>query len=1102
MEPSSTLSPAKQALLEQRLKRAAPRRPGSSEISPRPDRDSAPLSFAQRQMWVIDQMTPGNPAYNLPNGYRLRGALDVTALERSVNEIIKRHETLRTTFAVKDGEPLQHIHPELGIAIKVTALDHLTGGERENRLQALASEESIAAFDLSRLPLIRVSLFRLGEADHVLIINLHHIVADGLSVGLLLGELDVFYRAFTGGGEPHPPELAVQYADFALWQRQAMANEAANAGQIEFWRTQLDGALPVLELPRDQPRPALQSFAGSNIFFDIPTTVAQELKALGAREGCTFFMTLLAAFQVLLQRYSGAEDIVVGAPVAARTSSELDPLIGNFLNIAALRCDLSGDPSFIELLRRTRETTLDAFSNSGVPFEALTKHLTIERDPSRNPVFQVMLQVLPATTPRIGNLEVGSFHFDLRFAQIDLSLHCYEGAEGYLGRFEYCTDLFSRESVDRLSSNFQQLLRTITGNPRQRISEVPILSASERNRLLEQWNDTRTDYPAGALLHGLFEAQVERTPERIALTAGATTLSYAGLNMRAIRVAQALRSRGIGRGHRVGLCVERSADMVAAMLGILKAGAAYVPLDPSFPQERLRFMSDDAQLSLLVTTTALAGALGMPRDRQLLLDSDAELTESAPGADLPVDAPVARPEDPAYVIYTSGSTGKPKGVVVPHRAVVNFLTSMAREPGLAADDVLVAVTTLSFDIAVLELLLPLTLGATVVIATREEAADGRALASLLDQHRATVMQATPVTWRLLVEAGWTGKAPFKALVGGESLPKDLANQLIARGVELWNLYGPTETTVWSTCARITDTSSGITIGKPIANTSVRILDAQENLSPIGVPGELCIGGDGVTLGYWNRPELTAERFIPDPFGTVPGARLYRTGDRARWRNDGTLEHLGRFDDQLKVRGFRIEPGEIESLLAGHPDVRQAAVHLWTVKANDMRIVACCVPAKGTVLAPISLRKYLRARLPEFMIPQYFLPVDEIPLTPNGKVDRRRLATPVVTESRGARQESPSDPVETTIAEIWSELIQPARPIARGDKFFELGGYSLLGLRALRQIEEKLGARLEFQVLFHETLADIAMRFRTRQIARPEEHGVSSMPAALPADALN
>ncbi len=594
------------------------------------------------------------------------------------------------------------------------------------------------------------------------------------------------------------------------------------------------------------------------------------------------------------------------------------------------------------------------------------------------------------------------------------------------------------------------------------------------------------------LLHEVFESQVIPCADRIAVGDSVEALTYSELSARSNRIAHALRSAGACRGQRIGLCVERSVGMLAAVLGILKAGATYVPLDPGFPLERLCFMAEDAELTLLVSTTALADSFNLPRERQLLLDADASklLSESTQAlmSNTELDA---CPEDPAYIIYTSGSTGKPKGVVVPHRAVVNFLSSMAREPGLAIDDVLMAVTTLSFDIAVLELYLPLMQGASVVIANREEAMDGYALSKLLEQHQATIMQATPVTWRLLLEAGWEGNKNFKALVGGEALPKDLANQLLGHGIELWNMYGPTETTVWSTCARIMDTTDGISIGKPISNTTVYILDEQECLCPIGVAGELYIGGDGVTLGYWNQAELTAERFIENPFSTSAGATLYRTGDRACWRNDGTLEHQGRLDFQVKVRGFRVELGEIEVVLAEHPDILQVAVHLWTVGPDDVRIVACCVPTKVGVLALVSLRQYLRTRLPEYMIPQYFLPIDEIPLTPNGKVDRRRLPIPTTEESYIGRHEAPANSVEVIIAEIWTTLIQPSRPIGRYDKFFEMGGYSLLAMRAIQQMECQLGVKLDIRLLLQESVADIAILCRPKNAFQGEggQYGV-------------
>jgi amino acid adenylation domain-containing protein len=1069
------LSPEKQALLERRLG-IAHRRVQDLVIPKRTNPDFAPLSFAQRQMWVIDQMTPGNPAYNLLSGYRLRGPLDVAALERSANDVVTRHEALRTTFTVQDGEPLQRIHPDLKIRIKVTALDHLSGEQREARLQALASEESLTSFDLARLPLIRVSLLKLGATEHVLIINLHHIVGDGLSIGLLMGELGALYGAHTGAGDPQLPALAVQYGDFAAWQRRTLADDAASAKQIEFWRTRLGGGLPVLDLPGDRPRPALQSFKGSNVFFEIPTAVTQELRSLGGREGCTVFMTVLAAFQVLLQRHSGATDIVIGTPLAVRTPSELEPLIGNFLNMAALRCDLSGDPTFIEVLRRSRDTTLDAFSNSDLPFEAMMQHLAFERDPSRNAVFQVMLQFLSTTVPRIGDLDVSSYHFDLKIAQFDLSLHLYEEAAGYLGRFEYCTDLFSVETVERLASRFDQLLHAIVRNPQHLVSELPILTPSERDQILNAWNDTEADFPDDALLHELFEAQVERTPDRTALRAGATALSYVALEARANRLARVLRARGVGRGQRVGLCVERGSDMLAAVLGILKSGAAYVPLDPSFPEARLRFMADDAQLALLVSTAALAGSVGLPRERQLLLDADADTIAAAPDTRLPVDSARAQPADPAYVIYTSGSTGKPKGVVVPHRAVVNFLTSMACEPGLTTDDVLVAVTTLSFDIAVLELLLPLTLGATVALATRDAALDGRALRSLLETHRASVMQATPVTWRLLLEAGWTGRTPFKALVGGEALPPDLADQLLARGVELWNMYGPTETTVWSTCAHVTDTSKGITIGKPIANTIVRILDTQNALCPIGVPGELCIGGAGVALGYWARPELTAERFIADPFSVTPGegARLYRTGDRARWRNDGTLEHLGRLDDQVKLRGFRIEVGEIEAGIAQHSAVREVAVIAREDAPGDKRLVAYVVAEDPPGDFVDQLRALVRAASPEYMVPAHFVMLAALPRTPNGKLDRRALPAPsdgAATPRGGAVV--PRTPTEAMVMDVFRDVLQRT-DFGVLDNFFDLGGHSLMAARIMLRLRVASGRDLPLRVLFErQTAAGLA-----------------------------
>jgi len=600
----STLSPEKKALLERRLGVTPQKRTAGRVIPKRPNRNPAPLSFLQRQIWVIDQMAPGNPAYNLPYGYRLRGSLDLKALENSFNEIIRRHETLRTTFVVEDGEPLQIIHEELKIRIQVTALDHLPADQRESTVQALASELSVQPFDLSHLPLVRVFLFTLAETEHVLIFNLHHIIADGLSTELLVKELDTFYRTFTEGTEALAPELTIQYGDFALWQQQSLGNESAYANELEFWRKQLGGELPVLELPTQRARPALQSFNGSNVFFEIPAELASELKALGSQQGCTFFMTVLAAYRVLLQRYSGANDIIIGTPVAGRGQSELTPLIGLILNMVALRCDVSDDPTFTEALRRNRDATLDAFSND-LPLELLIKHLKFQRDPSRNPIFQAVLQVLPQTAPKLGNVEVSSFYFDLRFAQFDLALHLYEEGDEYKGRFQYCTDLFDRGTIERLSESFLQLLNEIVRNPHQKISAVPLLSVADR-QLLNAWNQTAAAYPPARCVHEMVEAQARIRPNALAVEMAGRQLSYRELDERAEILAGRLRKHGVQADSVVAIYLERSLEMIVSLLAVWKAGGAYVPVDPEYPAERIRLMLEDAKAVAVITQGSLS----------------------------------------------------------------------------------------------------------------------------------------------------------------------------------------------------------------------------------------------------------------------------------------------------------------------------------------------------------------------------------------------------------------------------------------------------------------------------------------------------------------
>jgi len=1056
-----------------------------------------PLSEGQREIWVAAQMGPAaSCAYNLCFALRLVGTVSAEDLRSSVQSLFDRHEALRMVFDPSgEWQMAQAAHQN---DVPIADLSTLPLAKREAAVNAIFVEEVETPFNLVSGPPARARIVVEASDQCLLLLTAHHMVFDGWSSGIFFRDLAALYGAARRGETATLPP-AEPFSRFAEREGHAKGREAAKQA-LAYWQARFEGSVPVLDLPIDRPRPPEKTYGGAMEPLTLDATLSASIRRSAAKQGTTVVGYLFAAFEALLQRLAGQSDVVIGLAVSVRDITERESLVGNATNFLPVRVQSDGQGSFATHLRSVKTALLDALEHQAISFGSLVRCLNLPRDPSRTPLVSAVFNLQRGgTAPEFVDAKATIFVPPRRHINFELEMHVTDTGREFVAECCYNPDLWTADTIRRWLGHYATLLAG--ADPATPLDRLLLVPDAERQRLLVDLNRTRNDYPRESLTQELFEAQAKRTSERTALKAGATALSYAELDRRAMRIAQALRSHGVGRGQRVGMCVERSADMLAAVLGILKTGAAYVPLDPMFPQERLRFMAEDAQLALLVSTSALAGPFGLPRERQLLLDTDAAAIAAQSDQRLTPDAALdARPEDPAYVIYTSGSTGKPKGVAVPHRAVVNFLTSMAREPGLVADDVLVAVTTLSFDIAVLELQLPLTLGATVVIASREEAVDGHALRALLERHRATVMQATPVTWRLLLEAGWKGGKGFKALVGGEALPKDLADQLIASGIELWNMYGPTETTVWSTCARITETANGISIGKPIANTTVYILDAQNNLCPIGIPGELCIGGDGITLGYWNRPELTAERFIPDPFSTAPGATLYRTGDRARWRNDGILEHLGRLDDQAKLRGFRIELGEIEAVLAEHPDVRQAAVHLWTANANDVRMVACCVPAKTGVLAPISLRKHMRARLPEYMIPQYFLPVENIPLTPNGKVDRRRLPTPVVAKSAIGQYEAPADPIAATIAEIWTSLIHPARPIGIADKFFEMGGHSLLGLQALRQMEQRLGVKLDFRVLFMESLAEIAARCRPERIGQRVEHGRAASPVAPPADA--
>jgi amino acid adenylation domain-containing protein len=1043
---------------------------------PRTPGESLPASFAQERLWLLNQIQELGSAYNIPVSIRLVGSLDVVSLERSFGCVVERHEALRTRFAVVEGSPVQVIAPAGRFALQAEDLSMVAAGKRE-----VAARERVAAlvavpFDLERDSLLRVHLLRLSEQEHVALVVMHHIVSDGWSMGVLVREVSALYEAFAAGRLSPLGELAIQYPDYAIWQRGWLQGELLEK-QVGYWKQRLSGAPAALDLPADRTRPAVQSYRGAFHVFVLPEALTAGLNVLARSEGATLYMVLLAAFKVLLSRWSGQTDIVVGSPIAGRTHRELEGLIGFFANTLALRTELDADPTFRELLRRVKETALGAYAHQDLPFERLVAELQPVRDLSRQPVFQVLfaLQNMPWEQLQLPGLQLSRMGGEPATAKFDLSLYMLERGGRIEGFFEYATDLFDAATLQRLAEHLQVLLQGIVADPQCRIGKLPLLRPTERDRLLLQWNATETDYPRDKCLHDLFMEQAAKTPDAVAVVYEGRELSYDELDRLSSQLAHHLRGLGVRAETIVGLCVERSLEMVVGLLGILKAGGAYLPMDPSYPSDRLAYMLADAKAPILLTQAAQIERLPKHDAYVVLLDADWPSIAVQPSVPPPN---ITLPDNLAYVIYTSGSTGKPKGVMNCHRPLVNRLLWMQSVYGLDGSDRVLQKTPFTFDVSVWEFLWPLMTGARLVVARPDGHRDPVYLTDLIARARVSTLHFVPSmlqAWLEMPQVGVRCRHVRRVICSGEALSGQLQRRFFAQiDSGLHNLYGPTEAaidvTFWA--CRKEDDGNDVPIGRPIWNTKLYVLDQALQPTPIGVSGELYIGGVGLARGYLGRAGLTAEQFVPSPFGD--GERLYRTGDLARWRPDGELQYLGRVDYQIKIRGYRIELGEIEAKLVEHSDVHQAVVVAREDAAIARRLVAYVVVADAAAIDVAELRAHLQRSLPEYMVPSAYVMLNALPLTPNGKIDRRALPAPDHQAVVRGEYVAPRTPTEEMLASIWAELLKLDR-VGIEDNFFELGGHSLLATQLVARIRDTFHVELSLRALFETpTIAELAL----------------------------
>ena len=1056
-----------------------------------------PLSFAQQRLWVLDRLEPGSPLYNMGGVVRLRGQLERGALERALEEIVRRHETLRTTFNLRGVEgPFQLLSPPTSPQPDVIDLRTLAREAREGEARRLATEELQRPFRLETGPLLRARLLQLDDQDHLLVLSMHHIISDGWSVGVLIQELARLYAAIAEGREPELPPLPLQYADFAIWERERLGEEALTR-QLTWWKEHLASAPAFLELPLVRPRPAVQTFVGRTLKVTLPGSLADAVEALARAQGATPFMVLFTAFNALLARYTGQKDVVVGTSTAGRDRTELEGLIGLFVNTLALRTRMEDDPPFVELLQRVRRTTLDAYAHQDLPFDRVVEAVQPTRDLSRNPLFQVMFDLLnlPRASLELPGMTLSVEEPDTGTAKFDLSVTAERTGRGLELELEFNTDLFDEGIIARLARHYQRLLEVAVAEPRRRLSALPLLAEEELRQQVVEWNRTERSWPRLRTFQELFEEQVARAPSAVAVSDGVRTLSHAGLDARAERIARALRARGVGPEHIVAVLHERDADYLAAMIGILKAGAAYVPLDPVLPQQRLEVLVAQCRCSVVLTQAA-----HLERARALCPEGSLLVAEPPPGPEArDATASPATLQHLAYVLFTSGSTGNPKGAMLTHEGLTNHILAMAERMAFTAEDCMAQTARQSFDVSVWQFLATLHVGGRISVFPDECARDPVAFLRRLVSERVSICEIVPSLLGLVLDELERRPGEYDLsrlrwlIVTGEAFPAEACRRWFALHprIPLLNAYGPTECSDDVTCHVITAPpperyAGSMPIHGTLPNFQVYVLDERLDPLPVGVPGELFIGGLGVGRGYLADPERTAAAFLPDPFTSQPGARLYRTGDRVRYREDGSIEFLGRVDHQVKIRGARVEIGEIENTLGRHARVGECVVVARELAPGDKRLVAYVVP-RGGEAAPSSreLREHLRQHLPPQVVPSAFVVLEALPLLPSGKVNRQALPPPPTADGiREAEYVAPATATEQTVAGIWAKVLGIERVGARDD-FFELGGHSLLATQVLVRLRERFEREVPLRAFFEEpTVAGLAGRIDAALGARP------------------